>query len=78
MDRSDSRSRSSSHVNTNRDRSRCYRCNEYDHFARECTNDTTGRNSDDAEGSLLRMLDTDQTYTFHYADGEDYDMDLNM
>ena len=32
-DRSESRSRSSSHVSTNRDRSRCYRCNEYDHFA---------------------------------------------
>ena len=27
-DRSESRSRSSSHVSTNRDRSRCYRCNE--------------------------------------------------
>ena len=33
-----SRFRSSSHVSTNRDRSRCYRCNEYDHFARECPN----------------------------------------
>ena len=33
-----SRSRSSSCVSTNRDRSRCYRCNEYDHFARECPN----------------------------------------
>ena len=32
-DRSESRSRSSSHVSTNRDRHRCYRCNEYDHFA---------------------------------------------
>ena len=37
-----------------------------------------GRNSDDAKGSLLRMLDTDQTHTLDYADGEDYDMDLNM
>ena len=33
-DRSESRSRSSSHVRTNRDRSNCYRCNEYDHSAR--------------------------------------------
>ena len=33
-----SRSRSSPQVSTNRDRSRCYRCNEYDHFARECPN----------------------------------------
>ena len=30
------------------------------------------------KGSLLRMLDTDQTYALDYADGEDYDMDLNM
>ena len=78
MDRSESRSRSSSCVNTNQDRSRCYRCNEFDHFARECPNDTTGRNSSDAEGSLLRMSDTDQTYALDYADGEDFDMDLNM
>ena len=72
------RSRSSSHISTNQDRSRCYRCNEYDHFARECPNDTTDRNSDDAKGFLLRVLDTDQTYALDYADGEDYDMDLNM
>ena len=77
-DRSESRSRSSSHVSTNRDRRRCYRCNEYDHFARECPNDATGRNSDDAKGSLLKMLDTDQIYALDYVDGEDYDMDLNM
>ena len=38
MGKSRSRSRSSSCVSTNRDRSRCYRCNEYDHFARECPN----------------------------------------
>ena len=76
--RSESRSRSSSHISTNRDRSRCYRCNEYDHFARECPNDTAGRNSDDAKGSLLKMIDTDQTYALDYADGEDYDIDLNM
>ena len=56
-DRSESRSRSSSHVSTNRDRHRCYRCNEYDHFATECPNDATCRNSEDAKGSLLRMLD---------------------
>ena len=77
-DRSESRSRSCSHVSTNRDRCRCYQCNEYDHFARECPNDATDRNSDDTGGSLLRMLDTDQTYALDYADGEDYDMDLNM
>ena len=77
-DRSESRSRSSSHVSTNRDRSRCYRCNEYDHFTRECPNDTPGRNKNDAKGSLLRMKDTDQAYALDYTDGEGFDMDLNM
>ena len=38
----------------------------------------TDGSSDDMGGSLLRMLDTDQTYALNYADGEDYDMDLNM
>ena len=51
---------------------------EYDHSARECPNDVTDGSSDDTGGSLLRMLDTDQTYALDYADGEDYDMDLNM
>ena len=56
-DRSESRSRSSSHVSTNGDRSRCYRCNEYDHFARECPNNAPGRNTNNAENSLLGMTD---------------------
>ena len=56
----------------------CYRCNEYDHFAREYPNSTPGRNTNDAKDSLLRMSDTDQTYTLDYTDGEDFDMDLNM
>ena len=38
----------------------------------------TDGSSDDKEGSLLRMLDPDQTYALNYADEEDYDMDLNM
>ena len=29
-------------------------------------------------GSLLKMLDPDETYTLNYVDEEDYDMDLNM
>ena len=77
-DRSESRSRSSSHVSSNRDRSRCYRYIEYDHFVRECPNDTPGRNSSDAKGFLLRMTDTDQAYALDYTDGEDFDMNLNM
>ena len=77
-DRSQSRSRSSSHVSTNRDRGRYYRCNEYDEFARECPNNTLGRNTNNAKDSLLSITDTDQAYTLDYTDGEDFDMDLNM
>ena len=36
----------------------------------ECPNDTAGRNSSDAKGSLLRMTDTDQEYALDYTDGE--------
>ena len=74
-DRSESRSRSRSCVSTNRDKCRCYRCNEYDHFARGCPYEVTDGSSDDMGGSLLRMLDPDETYALNYADGEDYDMD---
>ena len=40
------RNRSSSRVTTNRDRVRCYRCREYDHFANECPNTV----ADDSDG----------------------------
>ena len=33
---SNGRSRSGSRASTNRDRIRCFKCREYDHFAREC------------------------------------------
>ena len=35
---SSSRSRSNSRTSTNRDRVRCFKCGEYDHFANECPN----------------------------------------
>ena len=56
--RTDSRSRSSCHASTNRDRCRCYRCNEYDHFMRECPNTLTDEGSDqeDLDGATLQML----------------------
>ena len=40
------RSRSSSRVSTNRDRVRCYKCREYDHFASECHISVTDEDSD--------------------------------
>ena len=36
--RSLSSSRSGSRTSTNRDRIRCFKCGEYDHFANECPN----------------------------------------
>ena len=51
------RSRSSSRVTTNRDRIRCFRCREYDHFANECpnagTDDSDGYESDRAALQLM-------------------------
>ena len=36
------RNRSTSRVTMNRDRIRCYKCREYDHFANECPQTVTG------------------------------------
>ena len=36
MSTSNSRSRSGSRASTNRDRIRCYKCGEYDHFVKDC------------------------------------------
>ena len=43
---SGTRNRPNSRVATNRDRIRCHRCREYDHFANECPNTVT----DDSDG----------------------------
>ena len=55
-----SRSRSNSRVTTNRDRIRCFRCREYDHFANEYSNtgieDSDGYESDSA---ALQLMATD-------------------
>ena len=51
------RNRSISRVTANRDRIRCYRCREYDHFANECpttvTDDSDGYESDRVALQLL-------------------------
>ena len=56
-----SRSRSNSGVNTNRDRLRCYRYGEYDHFAQECPNTPTDNEMghSDTEQVSLHMLTQD-------------------
>ena len=51
------RNRSNSRVTTKRDRVRCFRCREYDHFANECPNavadDSDGYGSDRAALQLM-------------------------
>ena len=56
--RQESRSRSNSRVSTNRDRMRCYRCREYDHFAAECPNTPTDEETDyeDADPASLQIM----------------------
>ena len=78
-DRENSRTRSrlSSQVSTNRDRLRCYRCSEYDHFARECPNALTDESSDEVEGATLQMLTQDETPVLDYLEME-LNGDLNM
>ena len=53
--RSRSRSRSNSRITTNRDRIRCYKCREYDHYANECPNVVTS----DSEYAALQVMSTD-------------------
>ena len=56
---SSSRSQSNSRVSTNRDRVRCFKCREYDHFANECPNlviDDSERESDSAGQTSLQIL----------------------
>ena len=58
--RSRSRSRSNPRMTMNRDRIRCYKCREYDHFTNECSNvgtsDSEGHESDNA---ALQVMTTD-------------------
>ena len=57
---SGSRSRSNSIVTTNRDRIRCFRCREYDHFANECPNIGIEDSDDyDPDSAALQLMATD-------------------
>ena len=70
-----SRSRSSSHVSTNRDRSRYYRCNEYDHFARECPNIML---DEEQIENVQMLLPEEQTEVLNYSEDYSEVCDLNL
>ena len=58
--RSRSRSRSNSRIRTNRDRIRCYRCQEYDHYVNECQNVVTSYSKGfDSDNVALQIMATD-------------------
>ena len=51
------RSRSNSRVTTKRDRIKCFRCREYDHFANECCNASTGDSDEyESESTALQLM----------------------
>ena len=54
----DTRSQSNSRVSTYCNRVRCYRCQEYDHFASECPNTPTDKETDyeDIDPPSLQMM----------------------
>ena len=62
------RNRSNSRVTTHRNRIRCFRCREYDHFANECpnigTDDSDGYESD---GAALQLMTTEADGDFDTA-----------
>ena len=60
--RSPSSSRLGSRTSTNRDRIRCFKCREYDHFANECPNlipEDSDKESDSARSMSLHLADSD-------------------
>ena len=68
-----SSSRLGSRTSTNRDRIRCFKCREYDHFANECPNlipHNSDRDSDSARSVSLHLADS--------GTGLDMDQYLNI
>ena len=54
--------RSGSRTSTNRDKIRCFKCREYDHFVNECPNlvqDNSDRESNSARSVSLHLADSD-------------------
>ena len=62
----------------NRDRLRCFRCSEYDHFARKCPNALTDGESclgsEDLDDSTWQMLSQDGPSALHNSEIEDLNM----
>ena len=56
---SNSRLTSGSRASTNRDRIRCFKCREYDHFARECPTRQESRETEQIQ--QMFNVDKDQT-----------------
>ena len=64
---SSSRLRSDSRASTNKDRIRCFKCREYDHFTKDCLNSQTKKEPEqvqqtyniDKEQTALKVLATD-------------------
>ena len=71
---SNSRSRSGSRANTNRDRIKCYKCREYDHFVRDCPNSREERDLDQFQ-QMLNM--EEQNHRIESSD-DDYRSPLNL
>ena len=59
--RSSSRSRSGSRANTNRDRIRCLKCRQYDHFAKDCPN--MSQTEKDQTEQIQQILDSEEHKT---------------
>ena len=60
--RSPSSSRSGSITSTNRERIRCFKCKEYDHFVNECPNlicEDSDKESDSARSVSMHLPDSD-------------------
>ena len=60
--RSPSSSRLGSRTSTNRDRIRCFKCREYDHFVNECPNlipEDSDKEGDSARSISLHLADSD-------------------
>ena len=78
---SNGRSRSGSRVSTNRDRIRCFKCREYNHFARECLTRQENReieqiqqmfNLDNKQTALqASLMDTDDEITITPTENRD-------